>query len=80
MLSNLEEHWAVFPEPPVTAFQLCKSFKDILVRARLTDKDHKIEFAFTCDSSNAVYLIDCIVCGFLYVGSTTAPFRYRFSN
>ena len=40
VLSNSEEHRAVFSEPPVTAFRRCKNLKDILVRARLTDKDH----------------------------------------
>ena len=35
MLSNLEEHRAVFPEPLVTAFRRCKNLKDILVRLGL---------------------------------------------
>ena len=95
VLSNSEEHRAVFPEPPVTAFRRCKNLKDTLVRARLTNKDHcyergcsrckqsrcqvcvsidngdsfhfhvtkeyKINFAFNCDSSNVVYLFDCVV-------------------
>ena len=43
VLSNSEEHRAAFLEPPVTAFRRCKNLKDILVRARLTDKDHCYE-------------------------------------
>ena len=114
MLSNSEEHRAVFPEPPVTAFRRCKNLKDMLVRARLTNdnndkrgcsrckksryqvcksmsngdsfhshvtnKEYKINFLFNCDSSNVVYLLDCVVCGFQYVGSTSTPFRLRFNN
>ena len=27
-----------------------------------------------------MYLFDCVVCGFQYVGSTNTPFRLRFNN
>ena len=27
-----------------------------------------------------MYLIDCVVCGFQYVGSTSTPFRRRFNT
>ena len=115
MLSNSGEHRTVFLEPLLTAFRLCKNLKDILVRARLKDKDHcyergcahcknsrcqvclsidncdsshshvtkkqyKINFEFKCDSPNVVYLFDCVVCGFQYLGSTSTPFRHRFNN
>ena len=43
-------------------------------------KEYKINFACNWDSSNVVYLFDCFVCGFQYVGSTSTPFRYRFDN
>ena len=42
MLANSEEHGAVFPEPPVTAFRRCKNLKDMLVRARLTKNNNDI--------------------------------------
>ena len=48
--------------------------------SHVTKKEYKINFAFNCDSSNVVYLFDCVVCGFQYVGSTSTPFRYRFNN
>ena len=38
MLTKSEEHREVFPEPPVIAFRRCKNLKDILVRARLSNK------------------------------------------
>ena len=43
-------------------------------------KEYKINFAFNCDSSNVIYLFDCVVCGVQYVGSTSTPFKYRFHN
>ena len=53
----------------------CDSFHSCV-----TKKEYKINFAFSCDSSNVVYMFDCVVCGFQYVGSTSTPFRYRFNN
>ena len=38
MLTNSEEHRNVFPELPLIAFRRCKNLKDILVRARLSNK------------------------------------------
>ena len=40
MLSNLEEHEEVFPEPLVTAFRRYKNLKDIVVRARLINHNN----------------------------------------
>jgi len=34
----------------------------------VTKKEHKINLAFNCDSSNDVYLFDCVVFGFQYMG------------
>ena len=48
--------------------------------SHVTKKEYMISFELNCDSSNAVYLFDCVVCGFQYVGSTSTPFRYRFNN
>ena len=48
--------------------------------SHVTNKEYKINFSFNCDSSNVVYLLDCVVCGFQYVGSTSTPFRLRFNN
>ena len=48
--------------------------------SHVTKKEYKINFSLDCDSSNVVYLFDCVVCGFQYVGSTSTPFRLRFNN
>ena len=48
--------------------------------SNVTKKEYTIAYLFNCDSSNVVYLIDCIVCGFQYVGSPSTPFRLRFDN
>ena len=32
--------------------------------SHVTNKEYKINFSFNCDSSNFVYLLDCVVCGF----------------
>ena len=45
-----------------------------------TKKEYTINFSFNCDSSNLVYSLDCVVCGFQYVGSTSMPFSLRFDN
>ena len=56
MLSNSEEHRAVFPEPPVTAFRRCKNLKDMLVRARLTNDNNDKRGCSRCKRSR------CQVC------------------
>ena len=33
-----DEHRKVFPAPPIIAFRRCKNLKDILVRARLSNR------------------------------------------
>ena len=48
--------------------------------SNFTDKEFKINLPFNCDSSNALYLMECKVCGVQYVGSTCTPFRLRFNN
>ena len=53
----------------------CDSF-----HSHVTKKEYKINFVFNCDSSNVVYLFRCVMCAFQYMGSTSMPFRYRFSN
>ena len=40
-----------------------------------TNKEYKINYLFNCDSSNVVYMLDCVECGFQYLGSTSTPFR-----
>ena len=42
--------------------------------------EYDINSDVTCDSSGAVYLLDCTVCGKQYVGSTFASFRASFNN
>ena len=37
MLTSLEDHRKVFPDPPLFSFRRCKSLKDILVRVRLSN-------------------------------------------
>ena len=39
-----------------------------------------MNYSFSCDSSNAVCLLECIVSGIQYVGSTCKPFRLMFNN
>ena len=53
----------------------CDGFK-----SKVTGKEYKINYSFDCDSSNAVYLLECNVCRVQYVGSTNTPFRLRFNN
>ena len=48
--------------------------------SHVTKKEYNINCVFNCDLSNVVYLFDCVVCGFQFVGSTSTPFRYRFNN
>ena len=45
-----------------------------------TGTSYTINRGFDCNSRNVVYLINCKVCGFQYVGSTTTKFRLRFNN
>ena len=45
-----------------------------------TRKEYKINFSLNSDSSGVVYLIDCVVCGVQYVGSTNTPFRPRVNT
>ena len=60
---------------------MCLSLPDSdSFHSHVTKKEYEINFSFTCDSSNVVYLFDCVVCGVQYVGSTSTPFRLRFNN
>ena len=45
-----------------------------------TGTSYAINRGLDCNSRNVVYLINCKVCGFQYVGSTTTKFRLRFNN
>ena len=61
--------------------QVCQSMSDSdSFHSNITKKEYKINFSFNCDSSNVVYLFDCVVCGFQYMGSTSTPFRLMFNN
>ena len=60
---------------------MCESLADSnSVHSHVTKNKYKINFSFDSDSSNAVYLLDFVVCGFQYVGSTSTSFRLRFNN
>ena len=60
---------------------VCQSMSDSdSFHSHVTKKEYKIKFSPNCDSLNVVYLFDCVVCGFQYVGSTSTPFRFRFNN
>ena len=48
--------------------------------SQVTKKEYKINFSFNCDSLNVVYLFDCVVYGFQYVGSSSTPLGLRFNN
>ena len=47
MLSNSEEHREVFPEPPPTAFQRSKNFKDFIVKAKLNNNNNCYERSYS---------------------------------
>ena len=46
----------------------------------VTKKEYKITFTFNCDSSNVVYLFDCVVCGFSMCVVLACLFRLRLNN
>ena len=48
--------------------------------SHLAKKEYKVKFSFNCDSSNVVYLVDCVVCGIQYMGNTSKPFSLRFND
>ena len=61
--------------------KMCKSVSESdSFYSHATSKEYKSNFSFNCDSSGVVYLLDCVVCGVQYVGSTNTPFRLRFNN
>ena len=61
--------------------KVCKSMSESdSFYSHVTRKEYKINFSFNCDSSGAVYLFDCVVCGVQYAGSTNTPFRLRVNN
>ena len=41
---------------------------------------HWINYSFDCDSEVVIYVVRCISCSKIYVGSTTTSFRKRFNN
>ena len=44
------------------------------------NKKHWIHYPFDCDSEGVIYVIRCISCSKIYVGSTITTFRKRFNN
>ena len=46
----------------------------------VSGKQYSISSRFNCDSSGAVYLLGCKVCGKQYVGGTFTSLRTRFNN
>ena len=52
MLANSEEHGALFPETPVTAFRRCKNLRDMLLRARLTNNNNDRRGCSRCNKSS----------------------------
>ena len=62
----------------------CDVCNYLIVRDRFssltTGTSYTINRGLDCNSRNVVYLINCKVCGFQYVGSTTTKFRLRFNN
>ena len=44
------------------------------------NKKYWINYPFDFDSEGVVYVIRCISCSKIYVGSTTTTFRKRFNN
>ena len=46
-------------------YQVCQSMSDNdSFHSHVTKKEYKMNFSFNCDSSNVVFLFDCVVCGF----------------
>ena len=39
-----------------------------------------INYSFDCDSEDVIYVLRCISCSKIYVGSTITSFRKRFNN
>ena len=48
--------------------------------SNLDSREYRINYSFNCDSSNAVYCLECTVCGLQYVGSTCTPFKLSCNN
>ena len=44
------------------------------------NKKYWINYPFDCDSEGVIYVIRCISCSKIYVGSTITTFRKRFNN
>ena len=60
---------------------MCESMADSnRSHFHVTKKEYKTNFSFDCDSSNVVYLFNCVVCGFQYLGSTRTPFKLRYND
>ena len=39
-----------------------------------------INYSFDCDSEGVIYVLRCISCSKIYVGSTITSYRKRFNN
>ena len=46
----------------------------------IDSREYRINYSLNCDSSDVVYLLECMVCGVQCIGSTCTPFWIRFNN
>lgn len=61
--------------------KLCKQMTTTAVaKSSANNFTLKIRGDFTCDTDNAVYLLECSFCHLQYIGHTENSFRYRFNN
>ena len=57
---------------------LCENMKDTCnFKNKYLDEMHKINKKYNCNSTMAVYLIECNICCEQYTGSTKTKFRSR---
>ena len=51
-----------------------------VLHRKTTGKKHKIFCNANCKTPNAVYVLDCYVCGSQYVGESVQPFNNRMNG
>jgi hypothetical protein len=48
--------------------------------SKVTGKQYKILCTVNCKSANIIYILECTVCGFQYVGESMQPFHKRLNG
>ena len=59
---------------------MLKTKDSLSYNSKVTGKQYEILCTVNCKSANIIYILECTVCGFQYVGESKQPFHKRLNG